>query len=56
MIATKRPISSDFCSPRIVCANTSPPICVVPNQWSGDGGFRKDVKSWPLYVQPVMAS
>ena len=44
--AVSRPIDSDFCRPRIVCANTSSPICDVPNQWLPEGGCRNDRKSY----------
>jgi hypothetical protein len=40
MSPTSSPIVSDFCRPLKVWANTSSPICVVPNQCSVDGGSR----------------
>src|SRR3954471_8480163 len=47
--ATSRPMISDFCMPRSVSAYTSPPVCVVPNQWSSDGPWRNALKSWSVY-------
>ncbi len=41
--ATSRPITSDFCRPRTVCANTSCPRPFVPNQCCPDGGWRSAV-------------
>jgi hypothetical protein len=40
--AVSSPMDSERCSPRMVCANTSSPIWLVPNQWLAEGGCRKD--------------
>src|SRR5262249_12297629 len=51
--APSKPITSDFCSPRIVSANMSKPVCVVPNQCVADGGDKNALASSSLYSQGV---
>src|SRR5262245_8993193 len=51
--APSKPTINDFCSPRIVSANMSKPVCVVPNQCAAEGGDRNAFVSSSLYRQGV---